>query len=120
PASDKPRLVSVACHSDTMILNMYHRRMPVSVFSVFEPPELDNTELEVIAMIDGLRSSMRHRIDETPRRWSGGLRRLLEARAIQASNTIEGYDASLDDVLAVIDGEPPLDANTATRLALEG
>lgn len=88
--------------------------------SVFETPELDGTELEVIAMIDELRRGMRNRIDETPKRWTGGLRRMLEAQAIQGSNTIEGYDASLDDVLAVMDGEPPLDADTATRLALEG
>ena len=71
-------------------------------------------------MINDLRTRMRNRIDETPRRWTGGLRRMLEARAIQGSNTIEGIDASLDDVLAVMDGEPPLDADTATRLSLEG
>lgn len=88
--------------------------------NVFATPTLDETELEVIEMIDGLRDRMRHRIDQSPRRWSGGLRRMLEARAIQGSNSIEGYDASLDDVLAVMDGEPPLDADTATRMALQG
>jgi len=88
--------------------------------AIFKTPELDKTELAVIAMIDDLRTRMRDRIDESPRRWSGGLRRMLEARAIQGSNTIEGYDATLDDVLAVMDGEPPLDADTATRLALQG
>src|SRR5581483_1572274 len=87
---------------------------------VFEAPSLDHDELAVIAIIDELRHKMRNRIDDSPRRWSGGLRRMLEARAVQGSNTIEGYDASLDDVLAVMDGEPPLDADTATRLALEG
>jgi len=88
--------------------------------AIFATPQLDGAELEVIAMIDALRTRMRNRIDETPRRWTGGLRRMLEARAIQGSNTIEGIDASLDDVLAVMDGEPPLDADTATRLSLEG
>ena len=88
--------------------------------TVFKTPPLDEAELAVIGMIDDLRLKMRNRIDESPRRWSGGLRRMLEARAIQGSNTIEGYDASLDDVLAVMDGEPPLDADTATRLALQG
>jgi len=94
---------------------MYH-----SVMTVFQTPQLDETELAVLDMIDELRVRMRNRIDESPRRWSGGLRRMLEARAIQGSNTIEGYDASLDDVLAVMDGEPALDADTATRLALQG
>jgi Fic family protein len=88
--------------------------------TVYKTPPLDEAELAVIGMIDDLRLKMRNRIDESPRRWSGGLRRMLEARAIQGSNTIEGYDASLDDVLAVMDGEPPLDADTATRLALQG
>lgn len=87
---------------------------------IFQTPTLDETELEVISMIDDLRLKMRNRIDDTPRRWTGGLRRMLEARAIQGSNTIEGFDASLDDVLAVMDGESPLDADTATRLALQG
>lgn len=87
---------------------------------IFEAPVLDEAELHVISLIDDLRTQMRTRIDETPRRWTGGLRRMLEARAIRGSNTIEGYDASLDDVLAVMDGEPALDADTATRLALQG
>ncbi len=42
------------------------------------------------------------------------------ARAVQASNSIEGYNASLDDVVAAVDGEPTLDANAETQLALEG
>lgn len=87
---------------------------------IFETPLLDDTEAEVLRMIDDLRASMRSRVDDTPRRWTRGLRRMLEARAIQGSNSIEGYDASLDDVLAVMDGEAPLDADTATRMALQG
>jgi Fic family protein len=88
--------------------------------SVFSTPELDESETAVVAMIDELRNTMRHRIDDSPRRWSGVLRRMLEARAIQGSNTIEGYEASLDDVMAVMDGEAPLDADTETRYALQG
>jgi len=42
------------------------------------------------------------------------------ARAVQGSNSIEGYDASLDDVAAAVDGEPTLDANLETQLALTG
>lgn len=42
------------------------------------------------------------------------------ARAVQASNSIEGYDASLDDVMAAVDGDDPMDADTETRLALDG
>lgn len=42
------------------------------------------------------------------------------ARAVQASNSIEGYDASLDDVVAAVDHEPTLSADEETRLALGG
>jgi Fic family protein len=55
-----------------------------------------------------------------PRRWRGSLRRMAFARAVQASNSIEGYDASLDDVAAAVDNEPTLSADEDTRLALAG
>ena len=42
------------------------------------------------------------------------------ARAVQGSNSIEGYNASLDDVAAAVDGEPMLDANEETQAALTG
>ena len=42
------------------------------------------------------------------------------ARAVQGSNSIEGYNASLDDVAAAVEGEPTLDANLETQLALAG
>ncbi len=42
------------------------------------------------------------------------------ARAIQGSNSIEGYNASLDDVAAAVEGEPTLDANVETQFALAG
>jgi Fic family protein len=42
------------------------------------------------------------------------------ARAVQASNSIEGYDASLDDVIAAVDSEPAFDAGQETQLALAG
>ena len=48
------------------------------------------------------------------------MRRLAFARAVQGSNSIEGYDASLDDVAAAVEGEPTLDANEETQFALAG
>jgi Fic family protein len=42
------------------------------------------------------------------------------ARAIKGSNSIEGYDAPLDDAAAVDLGEDPLDADQETWLALKG
>jgi len=42
------------------------------------------------------------------------------ARAVQGSNSIEGYNASLDDVLAAVEEEPTLEAEEETQLALAG
>lgn len=86
---------------------------------VFDTPELTADEARVVQMIESLREETRFRIGES-RRWSGGLRRMSEARAVQASNSIEGYNATLDDVMAVQDDDEPLDANTETQRALEG
>jgi len=87
--------------------------------SVFSVPELDTLELRVLKLIEDLREQLRHRV-AAPRRWLGSLRRASFARAVQASNSIEGYDASLDDVIAAVDGEPTLDADTETQSALAG
>jgi Fic family protein len=86
---------------------------------LFTVPPLDDRELEVLEEIAELRRRLRHQLYE-PRRWIGSLRRLSFARAIQGSNSIEGFDAKLDDAAAVAVGEEPLDANQETRLALEG
>ncbi|MBX3314526.1 MAG: hypothetical protein KF906_09420 [Actinobacteria bacterium] len=41
-------------------------------------------------------------------------------RAVQGSNSIEGYHASVEDVIAIVEGEDPLDADDETRHAIEG
>jgi Fic family protein len=86
---------------------------------LFSVPEPDGRELEVLGLVDELKLSLRHQLYE-PRRWYGALRRLSAARAIQGSNTIEGYDARLDDAAAIAAGEEPLDADEETRRALAG
>ena len=86
---------------------------------LFAAPPLDGLERAVLDEIDGLRQTLRLQT-RAPRRWIGSIRRLTFARAIQGSNTIEGYNATLEDVAAVIAGEQPLEATDETRLALEG
>jgi Fic family protein len=85
----------------------------------YATPELRDEDLRVLALIDELREQLRHRVLE-PNRWGGGLRRVSFARAVQASNSIEGYNATLDDVVAAVDGDDLLDADTETSLAIEG
>lgn len=86
---------------------------------IFQTPELRDEELHVSKLIAELRDELRDRVAE-PRRWSGTLRRMAFARAVQGSNSIEGYNASLDDVVAAVEGEPTLDASEETQLALAG
>lgn len=85
---------------------------------LFEAPEWDSREIDVMLRLDSLRQSMKLQLNE-PRRWQGSLRRVSFARNIRGSNSIEGYEANLDDAAAVALGEEPLDASEETRLALE-
>jgi Fic family protein len=94
--------------------------MLLSMSLVYETPELHPIEVEVLGMIDALRDQLRNYVDPEPLRWFGTLRRMSFARAVQGSNSIEGYDASLDDVLAAVDDEPTLSADEETRFALAG
>lgn len=87
---------------------------------VYRTPELQPIELEVLALTEDLRGQLARFVDPEPRRWFGSLRRMSFARAVQASNSIEGYDASLDDVLAAVDDEPTLSTSEETRDALAG
>lgn len=86
---------------------------------LFQEPSLDDQEIEVVGKVEELRSKLRFQLHQ-PRRWLGNLRRLSLARAIQGSNSIEGFVAALDDVAAVEAGDEPLDADTETKLALWG
>jgi Fic family protein len=86
---------------------------------VFNAPNPSQAEIDVIGLIEQLRDDLKLRVHE-PRRWVGTMRRMSEARAIQASNSIEGYNATLSDVVAAADGEEPMEANEATRHALAG
>jgi Fic family protein len=87
--------------------------------TLFATPALGKAERRVLDGVGDLRGRLARCLHE-PRPWSGSLRRLSFARAIQGSNSIEGYDAALDDAAAVAVGEPPIDASEETRLALEG
>ena len=51
---------------------------------------------------------------------TGSLRRNQFARAVQGSNSIEGYEADLDDTVAIDMGQEALDASEETTLAIRG
>jgi Fic family protein len=86
---------------------------------LFALPTPDEPELRVIARIDELRRGLHYGVTQKLR-WSGLLRRSTLARAIQGSNSIEGIDVSVEDAIAVAEGEEPLDADAETRAAIAG
>lgn len=86
---------------------------------IFGSPEADLEDLTVIAAVRELRESLAD-VLRVPRRWAGGLRRTTQARAIQGSNTIEGYTVSDQDAVAAVDDEPPLSADEHTWAEILG
>jgi Fic family protein len=73
-----------------------------------------------VGRIDDLKTRLQYVVGETPKRWQGLLRRSTFARAIRGSNSIEGYDVTLDDAIAAAEGEAPLDASTEAWAAVQG
>jgi Fic family protein len=87
--------------------------------TIFATPELDPEDQAVLEQIHALRSSLLD-VLRVPRRWDGGLRRSMLARAIQGSNSIEGYDVELDDAAAALDDEEALSADVRTFAEIRG
>lgn len=86
---------------------------------LYRAPEVDLEDHHVITEIHAMRAALGSTL-RVPRRWSGGLRRTAQARAIQGSNTIEGYTVSVEDAAAAIDGETPLTADDQTWAEIIG
>src|SRR5215218_722030 len=87
---------------------------------IFTAPILDSKEMEVLGRIDELRRTLGYSVGASPKRWYGLLRRVSFARAVRGSNSIEGYDVSLDDAIAAAEGEEPLDAKAEAWAAVTG
>ena len=84
---------------------------------LFAAPDIGEREISALEEINKIRKQVRH-VTGRPRRWSGILRRLMVARAIRGSNSIEGYKASVEDALAIVQGVEPFDAEGETQSAL--
>ena len=79
---------------------------------LFLTPPFDSKEEEVLERVSELKRILGHAVSDQPKRWYGLLRRTTFARAVKGSNSIEGYDVSLDDAIAAAEGEEPLDPKT--------
>ncbi len=78
---------------------------------LFRIPPLQPQEKEALDQIEELKRTLRYAVTTGPRRWSGLLRRSSFARVIRGSNSIEGYNVTLDDAIAAAEGEEPLEAS---------
>ena len=85
--------------------------------SLFATPDPDLEDQQAIGEIHETRASLADYL-RAPKRWNGLLRRTSTARAIQGSNTIEGYTVSEEDAVAAVDDEPPLSADDATWIEI--
>jgi Fic family protein len=86
---------------------------------IFEIPEIREGEEAALERIEDLRRQVRYFVAE-PRRWVGSVRRVLGARAIRGSNSIEGFNVSVEDALAAIEGVEPADAGVSDWQAVTG
>jgi Fic family protein len=86
---------------------------------IFAIPNPTIEEEIALARIEELRRELRHYVAE-PKRWVGQIRRVLAARAIQGSNSIEGYDVSVEDAVAAIEGDEPSTATYENWQAAQG
>ncbi|MEO8134123.1 MAG: Fic family protein [Betaproteobacteria bacterium] len=87
---------------------------------IFATPKLPAQYRRVIEDINRSREKLRFATSDSIHRWWGILARTAAARAMVGSNTIEGINASMDDAMAVIDGEPELSEDDENRAALIG
>lgn len=87
--------------------------------ALYLTPDPDLEDQQVISEVHDIRAALAD-VLRAPRRWSGGLRRTAAARAIQGSNTIEGYTVSDEDAAAAVDDEPPLSADEETWAEIVG
>lgn len=77
-------------------------------------------ERSILDRIARMRSDLRYFVVQEPRRWTGLLARMTRARALRASNSIEGINVSAEDALAAVDNEDPSEADKATWQAVAG
>ena len=87
---------------------------------LYQSPALTPDDEAVLDLIRRSWMQLRFNIQHHPLRWTGLLARTLRARAIQGSNSIEGFVVSREDALAVVDGDEPEEADPESAHAVSG
>ena len=85
---------------------------------IYQPPALTALNEQVLSGIRGRHDGLHSHLFR-PRRWYGTLSRVMIARAVHGSTSIEGYHSIEVETAAVLDGEdlPHLGADTARAIA---
>lgn len=87
---------------------------------LFTYRSLQPDEQWALDRIRQFRRDLRYHVVQNPRRWTGLLARMTRARALRASNSIEGINVSREDAIAAVDGEDPTSADRPTWRAVVG
>ena len=85
---------------------------------LYRTPALTDDDRAALELIRRSWMQLRFNLQNHPRRWTGLLARTLRARAIQGSNSIEGFVVSREDALAVVDGDEPEEADEESGRAV--
>src|SRR5260370_30489625 len=86
---------------------------------IYGSPPLTAEDQEILTQIHEMRRELAS-VLRAPRRWQGGLRRSMLARAIRGSNSIEGYVVAEDDAAAALDDDEPLSTDEQTWAEVPG
>jgi Fic family protein len=86
---------------------------------LFQIGSLNEQETKVIERIEEVRQRLRYVTSEA-RVWGGLLRRVAFAKAIQGSNSIEGFNVGIEDAVAAADNDEPQSAAGTDWAAVTG
>ena len=82
---------------------------------LFPTPRLTPADQLVLASVDEMRDRLRHQVQDRPGKWTLGLRKFLTADAVAASNSIEGFKVSTQDVQDLMEGERDVEVSDENR-----
>ena len=87
---------------------------------LFGYERLTDDEKYVLDRIEQMRHELRYAVVQQPRRWTGLLARMMRARALRASNSVEGINVSAEDAIAAVGNEEPVEASKTIWQAVVG
>ncbi|MEV6299213.1 Fic family protein [Actinoplanes sp. NPDC051861] len=82
---------------------------------LYPTPGLTAADQQVLGGIEEMRQRLRYQVQANPAKWTYGLRKFLTADAVAASNSIEGFRVSTEDVQDLMDGERDVDVSEENR-----